>query len=196
MLRQTLIMIAAGAAVLSLQTSQANAQVALGYTDVGVVLGLGGIGDASFAIGGRFEKVFKKLPDLGDGLLGIGVSADVYSYDVGRGSIRVIPIGATANYHFKLDPKTKLDLFVGAGLGFSAVSCSDFNDLRNLRTVSAQVVSTASRAASGCFGQFENELYVIGRAGGRYFLTPKTAVYADVGAGAATLNLGLTFKLK
>ncbi len=153
-----------------------RAQVALGYTDVGGVIGLGNINNASIAFGGRFEKVFKKLPDLGDGLLGIGVSADVYSYDVSNvGSIRVIPFGATANYHFKIDPKTKFDAFLGAGLGFQTVSCSGFG-------------SIACGASSG--------LYFIGRAGGRYFMKPNLALYADAGAGAASINIGVTVKLK
>ncbi len=167
-----------GVAVLLLApTREARAQVALGYTDVGGVIGLGNIGDASIAFGGRFEKVFKKLPDLGDGLLGIGVSADVYSYDFrGAGSLRYIPFGATANYHFKLDPKTKFDAFLGAGLGFLTVSCSGFG-------------------ATGC-GGFNSGVYFIGRAGGRYFLKPNVALYADAGAGAASINFGVTFKLK
>jgi hypothetical protein len=39
-------------------------------------------------------------------------------------------------------------------------------------------------------------LYFIGRAGIRYFYKPNMALYADAGAGAATLNVGVTFKLK
>jgi hypothetical protein len=153
-----------------------RAQVTLGYTDIGGVIGLGNIGDASIAFGGRFEKVFKKLPDLGDGLLGIGVSADVYSYNFGSaGSVRYIPFGATANYHFKLDPKNKFDAFLGAGLGFQTVSCSGFGSI-------------------GC--GFSSGLYFIGRAGGRYFMKPNLALYADAGAGAASVNIGVTVKLK
>ncbi|MDZ7629875.1 MAG: hypothetical protein U5K74_00605 [Gemmatimonadaceae bacterium] len=157
-------------------SQQAGAQVTLGYTDVGAVVGLGNIGSASVAFGGRFERVFKKLPDLGDGLLGIGVSADVYSFDFGPGTLRYIPIGATANYHFKLDPKNKLDAFLGAGLGFQSISCS----------------GPQGFACSG----FNSGLYFIGRAGGRYFLKPNLALYADAGAGAATVSIGVTFKLK
>jgi hypothetical protein len=154
-----------------------DAQVKLGYTDVGGVIGLGNIGSASISIGGRGERVFKALPDFGDGLLGIGVSADVYSWKAGSASIRYIPIGATANYHFKLDPKNKFDAFLGLGLGFNIVSC-DFPG-----------------TSVGC-NSFSSGVYFIGRAGGRYFLKPNVAVYADAGAGAATINAGLTFKLK
>jgi hypothetical protein len=165
------------AAALAVQSTRVEAQVSLGYTDVGAVVGLGNLGGANLSFGGRFEKVFKKLPDLGDGLLGIGVSADVYSWGSGGANFRYIPIGATANYHFKLDPKNKLDAFLGLGLGLQIVSC-DFpgNEI-------------------GC-GGFNSGIYAIGRAGGRYFLNPKTAVYADVGAGGAAINVGVTFKLK
>jgi hypothetical protein len=161
--------------MLAVSANDAVAQVTLGYTDVGGVIGLGNIGSASVAFGGRFERVFKKLPDLGDGLLGIGVSADVYSYDYGPGTLRYIPFGATANYHFKLDPKNKLDAFLGAGLGFQTISCTG--------------------PATGC-GAFSSGVYFIGRAGGRYFMKPNLALYADAGAGAATVSVGVTFKLK
>jgi hypothetical protein len=33
------------------------------------------------------------------------------------------------------------------------------------------------------------------RAGARHFFSPKMAAYGDVGAGGATLNVGLMFKL-
>jgi hypothetical protein len=174
-MRKSLAVAVAGVALLAAASHRAGAQVALGYTDVGGVIGLGNIGGASIAFGGRFEKVFKKLPDLGDGLLGIGVSADIYSYSSGAGSVRFIPFGATANYHFKLDPKNKLDAFLGAGLGFTSASCSGFG-------------------SRGC--GFNSGVYFIGRAGGRYFLKPNLAVYADAGAGAATISVGLTYKLK
>lgn len=175
-MRRSLAVAVAGMALIAAQSQQAGAQVALGYTDVGAVIGLGGINGASAAFGGRFEKIFKKLPDLGDGLLGIGVSADVYSYDVGPGSVRYIPFGATANYHFKIDPKNKLDAFLGAGLGFQTISCSGFG------------------TGTGC--GFSSGVYFIGRAGGRYFLKPNLALYADAGAGSAAISIGVTFKLK
>src|SRR5262245_58982912 len=39
------------------------ANFGLGYTDVGVVVGLGGLGGASASFGGRFEHAIKALPD-------------------------------------------------------------------------------------------------------------------------------------
>lgn len=175
-MRKMLAVAVAGVVFGAAQSQQAHAQVALGYTDVGGVIGLGNLGGASLSVGGRAERIFKKLPDLGDGLLGIGVSADVYSYTAGPGTVRFIPIGATANYHFKIDPAKKLDAFLGLGLGFWSTSCSGFGSI-------------------SCSG-FNSGLFFIGRAGGRYFLKPNLALYADAGAGAATLNVGLTVKLK
>lgn len=182
-MRRTLAVVVAGVALLAASSQQLSAQVTLGYTDVGGVIGLGNVGNANIAFGGRFEKVFKKLPDLGDGLLGIGVSADYYSYSSSAGSfsssVKVIPIGATANYHFKIDPAKKLDAFVGAGLGFQSVSCT-YN-------------GPGGSSSNFCSN---SALYFIGRLGGRYFLKPNLALYGDAGAGAATVSVGLTFKLK
>jgi hypothetical protein len=166
-----LVRMALAAAVLS---APLTAQVSRGYSDVGVVVGIGNLNDANLAFGGRYENIFKRLRDLGNGLLGFHVSADVYSYG-NNATVRVIPIGATMNYHFPIDPANKVDLFLGAGLGINTISCSGFGP-------------------GGC-GR-SSGLYVIGRAGGRFFFTPRTALYGDLGAGAATLNLGLTFKLK
>jgi len=169
------------AALIAAPVQQAAAQISKGYTDIGVVVGLGNIGNASASFGGRFEKVFKELPDLGNGLLGIGVSADYYGYSDSFGaygySWKYIPIGATANYHFKLDNK-KVDPFIGAGLGYNYISCS---------------YTGIGYSANYCSS---SAIYFIGRVGGRYFFSPNMALYADAGAGAATLNVGLTFKLK
>lgn len=151
--------------------------IGLGFTDLGGVVGLGGLGGASLAFGGRFEKVIKPLPDLGDGLLGIQVGADWWSwnYDYFQGnssSVSYIPIGVTANYHFKMENK-KFDPFVGAGLGFYIVS-----------------------EPSGYTGAgYNSGLYFIGVIGMRYFLNDNMAFYADAGAGAGSLHVGLSWKL-
>ncbi len=175
-MRTTLLLAFGALALTGLATTEARAQVRKGYSDVGFVVGIGNLDDANLSFGGRYENIFKKLPDLGNGLLGFMVSADVYSFGAGnRSNVRYIPIGATVNYHFPIDPSNKVDLFLGAGLGFRSVNCSNF-------------------ATRDC--GYNSGLYVIGRAGGRYFFTPKVALYGDLGAGAATLNLGLTFKLQ
>ncbi len=178
MLKKIVGSVAVAAVVVAASAAQVSAQVSKGYTDVGVVVGIGNLGSASASFGGRFEHIFKVLPDLGNGLLGIGVSADYYSYSSGSNySFKYIPIGATMNYHFKLE-NTKFDPFIGAGLGYQIINCS---------------YSGIGITANLCGN---SAIYFIGRAGGRYFFTPSVAAYADVGAGAATLNLGVTFKMK
>jgi hypothetical protein len=168
--------------LLTLAATSAQAQVSKGYKDLGVVLGVGNVSNA-LAFGVRFESVFKRLPDLGNGTLGIGLSADFYNYSERFGQFRakgsVVPIGATANYHFNIDPRRHLDAFVGAGLGVNVNNCS--------------YDGPKGRSGDGCD---DGGLYVIGRLGGRYFFNPNLALYGDVGAGAATLHLGLTARLR
>jgi hypothetical protein len=145
-----------------------------GYTDLGPTVGLGGIGSAGLAFGGRFERAIKQLPDMGDGVLGIQASVDVWSYGDQFGAIdydfRYIAFGVTANYHFNVKSNPKIDPFLGLGLGNSAVS-TEFT------------------------GDYSSGIYFVGRAGVRYFYKPNLALYADAGAGAATLNVGATFRL-
>jgi hypothetical protein len=154
----------------------------MGYTDVGGVVGLGGLNGASASFGGRFEHAIKALPDMGGGMLGIQASAEYYSWSASfagfSSSIKYIPVGVTANYHFKMT-EPKFDPFVGLGLGYNVVSCS---------------YSGAFGASSDC--GYSSGIYAIARVGARYFFSPKMAAYGDVGAGGATLNLGVMFKLK
>jgi len=172
--------LAFGAQVAAAQAQPASTGFGLGYTDIGPALGLGGIGSASASFGGRFEHAIKALPDMGNGMLGIEAGFDYYSWGsnfVGYSwSYRYIPIGVTANYHFKVS-EPKIDPFIGAGLGYNLVSCS----------------FSGSGTQTDC--GYSSGIYAIARLGGRYFFSPKMAAYADVGAGAATLNLGLMFKL-
>jgi hypothetical protein len=158
--------------------SAAAGSFGMGYTDIGPVLGLGGLGEASFSVGGRFEHAIKELPDLGNGLLGIQVGVDWYHFSVGSFggtdySWTYIPINGTVNYHFRVKSNPKIDPFIGLGLGYYFVSTPD---------------------CSAC-NDYNTGLFFVGRAGGRYFFQPKMALYADVGAGAAALNVGLMFKM-
>jgi len=157
------------------QAKPESGRFAVGYTDIGPALGLGGIGGASASFGGRFEHALKSLPEMGNGILGIEASFDYYSWSTPSYSWKYIPIGVTANYHFKID-EPKIDPFIGLGLGYRLITC-DF-------------------AGSGFSSCSNSAIYFIGRAGARYFFSPKMAAYADVGAGAATLNVGVMFKLK
>jgi hypothetical protein len=153
-----------------------------GYTDIGAVVGIGGLNGASASFGGRFEHAIKSLPDLGNGTLSIQAGAEWYSWSYNpvpgySWSVSYIPIFGTLNYHFKLDDP-KWDPFIGAGLGYYIVNCS----------------SSGVGFNGAC--SFSSSLYFVGRAGGRYFFNPKMALYADVGAGGAAVNVGLTFKLQ
>jgi hypothetical protein len=177
------VRLAAAAAVMTASVAEAQDGVGVGYTDIGVVVGLGGVGGASFALGGRFEKIIKPLPDLGDGLLGLQVGVDWWSWNYNyfgaqSSSISYIPIGVTGNYHFKMDNK-KIDPFLGAGLGYQIVSAS-----------------CVFNGVDYCSGSYSSGIYFVTKAGIRYFYSPSMTLYADVGVGAATLNVGLTFRLK
>jgi hypothetical protein len=171
--------VASSAGAAAAQTPAAGAPIfGMGYTDIGAVIGVGGVGSASASFGGRFEHAIKALPDLGNGMLGIQAAFDYYSWSGGTGlgtySWKYIPIGVTANYHFRVS-EPKIDPFVGLGLGYQYITCD------------------APGLGSGYCSS--SAIYFIGRAGARYFFSPKMVVYGDVGAGGATLNLGVMFKL-
>jgi hypothetical protein len=170
-----LALVAASVLAPSATSAQDEAGFTASYTDIGATVGLGGLGDASLAFGGRFEKAIKALPDLNDGILGIQAAVDYYSWSGFGYSWSYIPIGVTANYHFNLE-NARIDPFLGAGLGYSMVSC-DYTGV----------------GAFDC-GTYSSAIYFIGRAGIRYFLS-RLALYADLGAGAATLNVGAMFKI-
>jgi|EP01012_Entosiphon_sulcatum_P037196 hypothetical protein len=170
--------LAATATLLCAAASTASAQLPKGYTDISAVLGLGNTGDAGLAPGARFEKVIKDLPSMGGGTLGIMVGANYYSWSsrflTSKYSLSYLPIGVTGNYHFKITNK-KVDAFVGVGLGYQIINC-DYDGIGDICDNSA--------------------VYAIARLGGRYFYKPNMAIYGDVGAGDAALNVGLSFKLK
>jgi hypothetical protein len=173
------------AAVVALP-SMASAQdqiFKVGYTDIGVIIGLGGLGETGVSFGGRFERAFKDMPDYGNGTLAFALSADVHSWDYDSFgysySYRIIPIGATVNYHFNLENK-KIVPFLGAGLGYQMATC-DFD---------------GPNVNIDCDAAYDSGIYFIGRAGARYFLSERLAAYADVGTGGASLNLGVMFKIR
>ena len=114
--------VAVAAQTAAAQAKSSSAGFGLGSTDVGVVVGLGGVGGASASFGGRFEHAIKALPDLGNGILGIQAAFDYYSWSGPGYSWKYLPIGVTANYHFKLD-EPKIDPFVGLGLGYQVITC-------------------------------------------------------------------------
>jgi hypothetical protein len=165
---------------LALGAGSASAQFTVGTLDIGPTIGLGGLGSgAGINIGGRIEKGFKELPSLGNGILGIDAFVQRWSFDPCGGSFNdcgasILFFGARVNYHFKLSSMPKLDPFIGLGLGYATWSWD-----------------------GDTFDTFDDSgIDFVGNAGIRYYFSPKMAGYADVGTGAATLNLGIMFKLK
>jgi hypothetical protein len=178
----TILVLATTSLEAGAQGATSTGGIGMGYSDIAGVVGLGGIGGASLAFGARFEKIFKSLPNMNNGLLGIQVGADWWSWNynyfgTNSSSVSYIPIGVTANYHFKMENK-KFDPFVGAGLGYQIVNAS-----------------CVVNGVDYC-GSYSSTIYFIAKGGIRYFLNPSTALYADVGAGAATLSVGATFRMK
>jgi len=146
----------------------------VGYTDFGPVIGLGAIDGADISVGGRFEHAFKELPNAGNGVLAFGASVDFYRYDLSPfGSFTYTPIGGFVNYHFRLQ-NTKIDPFAGVGLG--------------------NYVVTTPVNCTGC--SYNSGVYLIAHGGVRYFYRPNLAFYADVGAYAGALHVGVMFKPK
>ena len=83
MRRSTLLVTLLVCALSVVGTSVASAQddgFTVTTTDVGPVIGVGGLSGAGVGFGGRFEKGFKELPNLKNGVLGIGVSVDYFSF--------------------------------------------------------------------------------------------------------------------
>src|SRR4051812_24749216 len=95
MLAASFAFVAIGAATAAAQAKREAPNFAVGYTDIGPALGLGGIGGASASFGGRFETAIKALPEMGNGILGIEASFDYYSWSTPGYSFKYIPLGVT-----------------------------------------------------------------------------------------------------
>jgi hypothetical protein len=153
-----------------------------GTSDIGGVISVGGLAGAGTGFGGRFEMGVKDLPNLGNGVLGIGVAVDRYSWDdtyltTSFGG-SYTPISVTANYHFHLENR-KVDPFVGLGLGDLIVH------------------STCNISGFDCGGASASSgIYFVGHAGIRYYFSDKLAAFADVGSGYGNLHVGIVYKLK
>ena len=172
------VLVFSGLALAGVSAAQAQSGFTASQTRIGPVIGLGGINGAGLSWGGRFEKAIKQLPNLGDGVLSFQASVDYYSFTATAGTFKstakVIPFSGTVNYHINTKNE-KWDAFVGAGLGYQVYSYSD------------NFSGTTGAASSGIF--------FVGRLGGSYSIANALALYADVGAGAATLNAGVMFDL-
>ena len=191
MRRSTVLVVLLVCALSVVGTSVASAQddgFKVTTTDFGPVIGVGGLSGAGVGVGGRFEKGFKQLPNLKNGVLGIGVSVDYFDFDTDLGlpfryDFKVVPIAVTVNYHLALANK-KLDPFFGAGLGYEHFSVEFTGPGCNLAGVD---ICGDAGYGSGVYGVLHGGI--------RYFWKPKLALYADVGSGTGSLHLGIMFKL-
>jgi hypothetical protein len=157
-------------AQLSFGAGAARAQGAFSedHVDFGLVVGAGNLGGADVSLGLRYDRGLLALPELGNGVISIQGGLNVYRYRGPNFDIVYLPIATTANYHFAVDNE-RLDPFVGVGFGYLV-------------------------AMTSYLGAFRSGLYLVGRAGVRYAVTSRIALYADVGAGSAAVNAGLMWK--
>lgn len=150
-----------------------------GHLFVGPRTWLGVYGTVS--VGGQAEIAASEPGRVGPGVLGVGLSADVYHYGqrwaYGEWSATVIPVGAYANYHIPVGDR-RFDPYVGGGVGFALVSGS-------WRVLDQQYDTGVSRSSG---------LYTLGHVGGRYFVRPNLAVQAETGWGIGALSIGVTWK--
>lgn len=153
----------------------------VGHYYAGAVIGAGGIHGAALSYGIRIEKAVAPLEDLGDAVLGVQIVADRYSYHLSSGghSYRITRtiFSAAATYHLFVEDK-RWDPFVGLGLGHD-----EWNE--KALDFGQPIPFTSS------FGVF----FVL-RAGFRYYFTPGIAGFVDAGGGAASLNGGVSFKVR
>jgi hypothetical protein len=123
------------------------------------------------------------------GMVGIGGVFRYWGYSedfgyyggAGKWKYTNILIGAQGNYHFKMDPGSKIDPWVGVVLGYDASSVKWDGPGGN----------TFSSPTSG-------GLVLNAQGGARYWFSPTMAVRASIGYGSMSygaLDLGIDFTL-
>ena len=149
-------------------SSAVSAQWETGKWFAGPHIGLSGVGSA-ISFGGAVEKGYNKN-------IGIGALVDYWSYGDFGADVTYFSLAALGSYHFPLTD-TKLDPFLGLGLGYYVVSWDD-NGI-------------CDGAGIDCDA---NRLFFAGQAGIRYFFKPTLAGVARVGTGAGYLSAGVEWK--
>jgi hypothetical protein len=152
---------------LLVSSSAVSAQWEAGKWFAGPHIGLSGVG-STISFGAAAEKAYNKN-------IGITGMFDYWSYDPGGFSddfnYRYIAIAGLGSYHF-IVTNTKIDPFLGLGLGYYVVSVD-------------------------CPGSFDcdaSTLFFAGQAGARYFFKPNLAGVARAGTGAGILSFGVEWK--
>ncbi len=154
-----------------------------GKSYLGPSIGLSFLGSA-LQFGANYEYGMK----MDFGMVGIGGVFRYWGYSssvsVGQWKYSNILIGAQGNYHFKMEPGSKLDPWVGLILGYDASSSS----------------WTWASGYSNLFGSpsaTSGGLVLNAQGGARYWISPTMALRASVGYGSLSygaLDVGVDWK--
>lgn len=160
-----------------LSPSAMHGQFAAGQKNLGVHVGLSGVGTApSFGVNG--DLAFSDRVSVGAwaDTWGYGESLSIGS-DSYRWDVRYIALAGTSAYHFPIDDQPKLDPFVGVSVGYFIVSAE------------------GSGAGGIVYGGDSSRAFVGGFAGIRYAFRERLNGVARAGFGASHLTLGLDYRL-
>ena len=120
-----------------------------------------------------YEKAFGE--NISAGTVFSYAGSKINSYYYGDIKYTALYIGSRLSYHFSLKNNSKIDPYLGAGIGYVFVG------------------------ASGKYGDFVGAVSGIGYSfwgGCRYYFAKKVSVYAEVGyRSLSVLNVGLSFKM-
>ncbi len=150
--------------------------------NIGIGLGgfAGAYGTGGIAITGGYESAITENISLG-GVIGYSSSSETYDYGFGSygWDYTYIVIGARGSYHVDLLHNPNIDTYGGVMLGYNIVS------------------SKATGSWSGVYGASASSSYLEYGLfiGGRYYLSPKLAIQAELGYGLGILNIGIAYKL-
>ncbi|MCY7351246.1 MAG: hypothetical protein LH606_11355 [Cytophagaceae bacterium] len=142
------------------------------YLNVGI--GLGTYGGGGLGFGGSFEHGFTDAISAG---AIVGYSSGNYGYIGSDYRFTFLNFGVRGSYHFAelLNiGNNKLDPYAGLGLGY--------------RVYGDNFSGTGYNRAYG------SGIFFMGHVGARYFFSDNVGGYAELGAGFATLQLGITLK--
>lgn len=155
-----------------------------GKSYLGPSIGLSFLGSAA-QFGVNYEYGMK----MDFGMVGIGGVFRYWGYSdnvsVGTWKYSNILIGAQGNYHFKMDPGSKIDPWVGLVLGYDASSSS----------------WTWASGYGNYFGiepsSTSGGLVLNAQGGARYWISPTMAIRASIGYGSLSygaLDVGVDWK--
>jgi hypothetical protein len=147
--------------------------------------GNGAYGTSKVSLGpvyGKFEHGFLR-DDIGLGGQ-IAMSNTWVKYNTPTGSYRdfvtAFSVGLLGYYHFnKLIPVARLDVYAGAGVSVRTITYSYDSDFPNHPNNNSST-----------------DVYLIGKMGARYYVTPGVGIYVEVGYDRMSdANLGVSFRL-